>query len=80
MVILSKHARRRSVERAIPPAWIEAAIERPDRTARDALDPSVMHSFRAVPEAGGRVLKVVHKPAGDDVLVVTVHLDRGAKS
>lgn len=67
------------MERAIPLAWIEAAIEQPDRTARDAQDPAATHPFRAIPEAGGRVLKVVHRAVGDDVFVVTVHLDRGAK-
>lgn len=67
------------MERSIPNAWIETAIEQPDRTARDPRDPVAIHSFCAIPAAGGRVLKVVHKPAGDDVSAVTVRLDRGAK-
>jgi hypothetical protein len=79
MLVLSGHAQRRIAERATPLAPVEAMVNAPDRVAPDALDPAATHLFRAIPEAVGKVLKVVHKPSGDDVTVVTAHLDRGAR-
>lgn len=66
-------------ERAVLPAWVEARLDRPDRTAPDPHDTAATHSFRSIPEAGGKMLKVVHRVVGNDVLVVTAHFDRGAK-
>jgi hypothetical protein len=54
------------MERGIPLHWVEAAISGPDWTAPDS-DPALIHSFRVIGEAGGRVLKVVHRPEGNDV-------------
>ncbi len=78
IIRLSIHAERRLRERGIPLAWIEAAIAQPDRTAPDPADPTLVHAFRAIGAAGGRILKVVHRAGGGDILVVTAHLDRGA--
>ena len=30
-------------------------------------------------EYGARVLRVVHRPEGDDIVIITVHFDRGAR-
>ncbi|NGM22911.1 DUF4258 domain-containing protein [Roseomonas stagni] len=78
MIRLSIHAEQRLRERGIPLAWIEVTITEPDRTSPDASDPTLLHAFRAIDAAGGRVLKVVHRVRGGDILVVTAHLDRGA--
>lgn len=75
---LTIHARRRIQEREIELAWVAAAIAMPDWTKPDAV-PGTTHSFRATPECGGRILKVVHRLDGADILVVTLHLDRRAK-
>jgi len=42
-------------------------------------DVGVTLSFRAIPEFGGRVLRVAHRSDGDDVLVITAFFDRGAR-
>lgn len=78
MIRLSIHAERRLRERGIPLTWVEATITQPDRTAMDPDDPALIHAFRAMDAAGGRVLKVVHRADDYDILVVTAHLDRGA--
>jgi hypothetical protein len=33
----------------------------------------------AIAEYGARVLRVVHRPEGDDIVIITVHFDRGAR-
>jgi hypothetical protein len=54
-------------------------IAAPDRTEADPRNPSLTRSFKAVAAFGNRVLRVVHQPDGDDILVVTARFDRGAR-
>ena len=75
---LTKHMERRIQERKLPLAWIEATIAAPDWTAADP-DPALIRSFRAIAEAGRRVLRVVHRTEGADIVVVTAHFDRSAR-
>ena len=62
MIRLTVHARQRvqkdGLDRA---AWIEAAVTAPDRTVPDPTEPGVTRSFRALPERGGRVLRIAHR-------------------
>jgi hypothetical protein len=37
------------------------------------------HSYRRIPQMGGRVLHVVHRPDNGDTLVITAYLVRGAR-
>ncbi|MGI8841235.1 MAG: DUF4258 domain-containing protein [Caulobacteraceae bacterium] len=79
MIKLSAHAIEMLDMRGIQFAWVQATVERPSATAVDPRDPTLTRSFRAVPEAQGRVSRVVHRPAGPDIMVITAHLDRGAR-
>jgi hypothetical protein len=79
VIRLTSHAERELRRRAIEPDWVEAAIAAPDRTEADPRDPSLTRSFKAVAAFANRVLRVVHRPDGDDILVVTAHFDRGAR-
>lgn len=65
-------------KRGIPRAWVEAVVAAPEWSEPDPEDSTLTRSYRAIPEFGGRVLRVVHRPEDDDVVVVTVHPDRGA--
>jgi hypothetical protein len=58
--------------------WIEATVAAPDWTSPDP-DPTLMRSFKVIAAFGSRVLRVVHRQVGTDVLVVTAHFDRGAR-
>jgi hypothetical protein len=60
-------------------SYIEAALISPDRVAQDVTDPAPTRSHKVIPEFGSRVLRVVHRRAGDDIFVVTAHWDRGTK-
>ena len=77
MIRLTRHVERRILERKLDMAWIEAAIVSPDRTAADR-DPALTHAYKAIQDYRNRVLKVVYRAAGNDILVVTAGFDRGA--
>lgn len=78
MIRLSKHTTDEMTGRGISLAYIEAALAAPDRQTPDP-DPALTRAFKAIPEFGNRVLRVVHRPDGADVFVVTATWDRGAK-
>jgi hypothetical protein len=78
LVKLSKHTADEMGGRGISLAYIEATLAAPDWQTPD-LNPGLTRSFKAVAEFGGRVLRVVHRPDGADVFVVTATWDRGAK-
>jgi hypothetical protein len=77
-MIVTRHLARRLVERKIAIGWVQAAITTPDWTSRDP-DPTLTRSYKSIAEFGGRVLRVVHRPDGDDVVAVTAVFDRGAR-
>jgi class 3 adenylate cyclase len=56
-------------EEVSAPDWIEPDPRHPDR----------IRSYKAIAEHDGRVLRVVHRPEGDDILIITVHFDRRAR-
>ena len=78
MIKLTLHTERRLAERKIALAWVEVAVIAADWTEADP-DQALTRSFKAIVEFGGRVLRVVHRPDGADILVVTAYFDRGAK-
>jgi hypothetical protein len=45
----------------------------------DPRHPERTRSYKAIVENGGRVLRVVHRVEGDDIVIITVHFDRGAR-
>lgn len=79
VVKLSKHTSDEMAGRGIRLAYIEAAISLPDRVGADPSDPSLTRSFKSISAFGGRMLRVVHRPDGADIFVVTAHWDRGAR-
>jgi hypothetical protein len=79
VIKLSKHIADEMGGRGITLAYIETAISLPDRVAADASDPSLTRSYKSIAAFGGRMLRVVHRPEGADIFVVTAHWDRGAR-
>ena len=75
---LSAHAEEMLEERGIAVAWVQEAVLSPDWSEPDPRDPALTRSFRVIPDAGGRVLRVVHRPEPPGIFVVTAHFDRGA--
>jgi hypothetical protein len=79
MIRYTKHAQEAMVVREIALDSIEAAVSAPDRVEPDPRDTECTRSYKSIAAHDGRVLRVVHRPDGDDILVITVHLDRRAR-
>lgn len=71
---LSAHARDMLQERRIPEEWVWRALSFPDRCETDMS--GNMHYIKAIPEYGGRFLRVVVNPAVKPRRIVTVFFDR----
>jgi Domain of unknown function (DUF4258) len=78
MIRFTKHAQEAISIRDIAVGWIEAAVNTPDWIEPDARHPDRTRSYKAITEHGARVLRVVHRPEGDDIVIITAHFDRGA--
>jgi uncharacterized protein DUF4258 len=79
MLRLTKHAQEAIAVRNIAFAWFEQAVGSPDLVEVDPRHPGRTRSYKAIAEFGSRVLRVGHRPEGDDIVIITVHFDRGAR-
>jgi Domain of unknown function (DUF4258) len=79
VVRLSRHTADEMEGRQILRAYIDAALASPDLVIPDRNDAALTRSYKKIAEFGGRVLRVVHRPDGDDIFVVTAHWDRGVR-
>ena len=68
------HAQDMLQERNIPEKWVQRTINSPDR-AVVGVDGNT-HYFKAIPEHGGRFLRVIVNPHVTPNRVVTVFFDR----
>jgi hypothetical protein len=75
---MRRHALEQMAERGIELAWAERVALRPDWTEPDPQSGVTRH-FGAIPEFGGRVLRVVVTDVGDERRVLTAHFDRNAR-
>jgi hypothetical protein len=73
---LSEHARIRLAERKIDLHWIAQTVSEPALLADHPVDADCRCAYRSLPEAEGRVLKVVYNTATEPWRIVTVHFDR----
>ncbi len=71
---LSSHARDMLLERAIPEEWVSRVLNYPDRTVVG--EDYNRHYIKAIPEFGGRYLRVVVNPQWEPIRVVTFFFDR----
>ena len=79
MIRFSKHAQEAITKRNISAVWVENAVSTPDFVEVDPRHLDRFRCYKAIPELGGRVLRVVPRPDGTDIIIITAHLDRGAK-
>jgi hypothetical protein len=77
-LVFTIHASRRLLQRGIPKTWVEATITAPDWTVPDPVNPQLTRAFKRLPEAGGRVLRVVYLKEEDDFVIITAFPDRNA--
>jgi len=76
MILFSPHALDMLAERSIERVWVERTVREPDVAGADPLRPDRIRAFRAIPERGGRVLRVVYVQAGEDIRIITAFFDR----
>jgi hypothetical protein len=74
----SDHARDMLQERAIPEEWVQRTIEKPDIT--EVKENNTTHYIKAIPEFGGRSLRVVMNLQVVPNRVVTLFFDRRIRS
>ncbi len=70
----SKHASDIMRERGIPEEWVQRALDSPDRT--EVAPETTSHYIKAIPEHGGRFLRVVVNTHVTPWRVVTAFFDR----
>jgi uncharacterized DUF497 family protein len=78
-LIMTAHAWIRSRDRDIAIEWIEATVRHPDWTSPDPGDDSIERRYRAIPEFGGRILRVVCIETDFSIRVISVLFDRNAR-
>lgn len=79
LVRMTAHAMGMIAARGIAQARVEATLAQPDSRSQDPSDATLTRSYRAIDAADGRILRVVHRPDGTDVLVITAFFGRGAR-
>jgi uncharacterized protein DUF4258 len=79
VIRFTKHAEEALALRRIEREWVISAVDAPDSTEPDPRRPGVIRSYKAIAAAANRALRVAHRPDGSDIVVITVHFDRGAR-
>ncbi len=73
------HARIRVQERNLTIDWIEDTVRKPDWIDPDPRGANVERRFRAIGDAGNRILRVVCVETDTTVRVISVMFDRSAR-
>ncbi|MDP2171102.1 MAG: DUF4258 domain-containing protein [Rhodocyclaceae bacterium] len=76
---LSRHALDTLREREILLRWVTETMSNPERLEADPGDDQLAHALKAIPEFGGRVLRVIYNRDRQPVHVVTAFFDRAMK-
>jgi hypothetical protein len=79
MIRLTTHAAEAMETRRIPLEWVEDTLLKPDWTKPDPRHPERTRAYKSIAAFGNRILRVVYRPDGADIVVITVHPDRDAK-
>ena len=80
VIRFTKHAQEAIDKRGIAVEWIEQAVQAPDWVRPDPRHPERTRSYKVVAQRAGRILRVVHRPEGADIVVITVHFDRRSQT
>ena len=78
-IVYTDHAKTVLAERNLHPTWVERILREPQWTEPDRLDSAVVRYFGAVPERGGRYLRIAAVETPEYFRIVSVFLDRGAR-
>jgi len=73
------HAETMLAERGIDREWAERALANPEWEEPDPTGPDKKRAFGSIPEAGGKILRVVYNVEAGEKRVITLFFDRRAK-
>jgi hypothetical protein len=59
--------------------WVERVLSAPKKLETDPSDPALNHALGAIPEYGGRVLRVVYNKDTKPWKVITAFFDRAER-
>jgi hypothetical protein len=76
---LTAHAEDAILERNLDRNWVERTVWEPEWYHPDPHRPGVERRFLAIPEFGGRVLRVACLETADEIRILTVFFDRDAR-
>ena len=75
----TRHAEDAIGERELDPEWIEMTVREPEWSHPDPRRSGVERRFRAIPEFGGRILRIACIETADEIRILTVFFDRDAR-
>ncbi|NDV87849.1 DUF4258 domain-containing protein [Aurantimonas aggregata] len=75
----SAHASDAIGERELAFTWIVRTIHKPEWILPDPRRPGVERRYRAIPEHGNRILRVVVMEKSDEIRIITAFFDRRAR-
>ncbi len=75
-LIFSEHAKLRLKGREISMEMVKRVVENPNLTDTDYYDEDIIHFFGKIDE---RVLRVICKPQGGYIFIITAFFDRNMK-
>jgi len=75
----TRHAQDAFEERELDLDWIEKTVREPEWSRPDPRRAGVERRFRAIPEFGGRILRVACVESADEIRILTVFFDRDAR-
>ena len=78
-IVLTEHARQRMRVRLIHQTWVTGTALAPEWIEPEPRHAGAERRFRAIPEFGGRILRVVCLETDDTIRIITMTWDRGAR-
>ena len=78
-IVFGQHAENMLIERGIERGWVERTVFEPQMVRSDPRHKDRLQAFRAIPERGGRVLRVVYAQGKDSYRIVTLFFDRAQR-
>ena len=75
----TNHVLTAMAERNLDRSWIERTVRTPDWRELDPNDQAAERRFAAIPERGGRVLRVACVETATEIRILTAFLDRRAR-
>ena len=75
-IVFTQHALNAMRERQLDEQWVTETVQAPQWHEADPHDVTISRRFRAIPERGGRYLRVACVETATEIRILTAFLDR----